>query len=74
MGERKTSEAKKRETKNERPKWWEGVRHPPCPVTTRKTSSCGGPIAAGIKTAATGRLLRRVLGLPLYMNSIAAGQ
>ena len=42
--------------------------------TTRKTSSCGGPIAAGAKTAATGRLLRRVLGLPLYMKSIAAGQ
>ena len=41
--------------------------------TTRKTSSCGGPIAAGAKTAATGRLLRRVLGLPLYMKSIAAG-
>ena len=37
--------------------------------TTRKTSSCGGPIAA-----ATGRLLRCVLGLPLYMKSIAAGQ
>ena len=26
MGERKTSEAKKRETKNERLKWWEGEK------------------------------------------------
>ena len=42
--------------------------------TTGKTSSCGGPIAAGAKTAAIGRLLQRVLGLPLYMESIAAGQ
>ena len=41
--------------------------------TTRKTSSCGGPIAAGAKTTAIGCLLRRVLGLPLYMKSIAAG-
>ena len=40
--------------------------------TTGKTSSCGGPIAAGAKTAAIGRLLRRVLGLPLYMESILA--
>ena len=27
VGERKTSEAKKRETKNERPKWWEGEKN-----------------------------------------------
>ena len=27
MGERKKSEAKKRETKNERPKWWEGEKN-----------------------------------------------
>ena len=27
MGERKTFEAKKRETKNERPKWWEGEKN-----------------------------------------------
>ena len=27
MGERKTSEAKKREIKNERPKWWEGEKN-----------------------------------------------
>ena len=40
--------------------------------TTRKTSSCGGPIAAGAKTAAICRLLRRIFGPPLYMRSIAA--
>ena len=27
MGERKKSEAKKRETKNEMPKWWEGEKN-----------------------------------------------
>ena len=27
MGERKTSELKKWETKNERPKWWEGEKN-----------------------------------------------
>ena len=27
VGERKISEAKKRETKNERPKWWEGEKN-----------------------------------------------
>ena len=40
--------------------------------TTRKTSSCSGPIAAGAKTAAICRLLRRIFGPPLYMRSIAA--
>ena len=40
--------------------------------TTRKTSSCGRPIAAGAKTAAICRLLRHIFGPPLYMRSIAA--
>ena len=40
--------------------------------TTRKTSNCGGPIAAGAKTAAICRLLQHVFRSPLYMRSIAA--
>ena len=40
--------------------------------TTRKLSYCGGPIAAGAKTAAIYHLLRRIFGPPLYMRSIAA--
>ena len=40
--------------------------------TTRKLRICGGPIAAGTKTAAIGHLLRRIFGPPLYMRSIAA--
>ena len=40
--------------------------------TTRKTSYCGGPIAAGAKTAAICPLLRHIFGPPLYMRSIAA--
>ena len=41
-------------------------------IGLRETSSCGGPIAAGAKTAAICRLLRRVFRPPLYMRSIAA--
>ena len=36
--------------------------------TTKKTTYCGGPIAAGEKPAAICRLLRRVLALPLNMD------
>ena len=41
-------------------------------ITTRKLGICGGPIAAGTKTAAIGHLLRRIFGPSLYMRSIAA--
>ena len=41
-------------------------------LTTRKTSSCGGPTTTGAKTAAIYRLLRRIFCPPLYMRSIAA--
>ena len=40
-------------------------------LTTRKLSYCGGPIAAGAKTAAICRQLRRIFGSLLYMRSIA---
>ena len=39
-----------------------------CDDTTKKTTYCGGPIAAGAKPAAICRLLRRVLALPLNMD------
>ena len=45
-----------------------GFRDKNHPITTKKTTYCGGPIAAGAKPAAICRLLRRVLALPLNMD------